>query len=298
MDERAFRRRRFLIVHNTSAGRGRRDVLDGVCARLAASNALTTVVQADCAETDRRLVTDAGHSGQFDAIVAAGGDSTIRGVASGLVGTEMPLGIIPIGTGNVLAEEIGLARTPEAVARCLLRGRTIPISSGHAGGSLFLSMVGAGFDARVLRRLEMDWKHRIGKLAYGWPIVRELSHPPQPFRANIDGREVACSWLVVTKVSHYAGSFIIAPQQQLSAPGFHAMIARAETRRDMASILARIPLRSIARHPLVEVVACRTVEVFGGQGVPFQIDGEPLDADALKITTSAEKLHLIVPEGY
>ncbi len=298
MDERAFRRRRFLIVHNTLAGRGRRDVLDSVCARLAASHALTTVVQADCAETDRRLVTDACHSGQFDAIVAAGGDSTIRGVASGLVGTEMPLGIIPIGTGNVLAEEIGLAKTPGAVARYLLSGRTIPIFSGHAGDALFLSMVGAGFDARVLRRLEMDWKHRIGKLAYSWPILHELSQQPQPFRASIDGRDVTCNWLVVTKVSHYAGSFIIAPQQQLSAPAFHAMIAKAETRRDMASILARIPMRAIARHPLVEVVACREVEVFGGQGVPLQIDGEPLDADALKITTSDEKLHLIVPENY
>ena len=285
-------------MHITSAGRGRRDVLDGVCARLAASNALTTVVQADCAETDRRLVTDACLSDQFDAIVAAGGDSTIRGVASGLVGTKMPLGIIPIGTGNVLAEEIGLVRTPEAVARCLLHGRTIPISSGQAGDSLFLSMVGAGFDARVLRRLEMDWKHRVGKLAYGWPIVRELCEQPRTFRARIDGRDVLCSWLVVTKVSHYAGSFIIAPQQQLSTPGFHVLIARAETRRDMASILTRIPMRSIARHPLVYVVACRTVEVFGGQGVPIQIDGEPLDVDALKITTSAEKLHLIVPESY
>lgn len=296
MDERALERRRFLIVHNTAAGRGRRELLDAVCGHLASANAVTTVVQADCAETDRRLVMDACDSGQFDAIVAAGGDSTVRGVACGLVGRGLPLGIIPIGTGNVLAEEIGLARTPAAIAGCLLRGGTVPHLPGRAGNTLFLSMVGAGFDARVLSHLDMGWKHRLGKLAYGWPLVRELYETPRHFRAIIDGREVSCAWLVVTKVARYAGSFIIAPQQKLSAPGFHAMIISARTRRDMASVLAAVPLRSLARHPLVQIIACREAEVPGGQGVQLQVDGEPLSSDGMKIGYAAEKLHLIVPE--
>ena len=296
MDDRASQRRRFLIVYNPAAGRGRRDMLDDVCARLAAAQALVTVEQADCTEADQQLVTEASRSGRFDAIIAAGGDSTIRGVASGLAGAELPLGIIPIGTGNVLAEEIGLTRTPQAVAACLLTGATIPVMPGRAGNQLFLEMVGAGFDARVLQRLDMRWKHCLGKLAYAWPILGALAQRPRSFRVRVDGRELSCTWLVVTKVAHYAGSFIIAPRQRLSEPGFHAVIVSAETRREMAGVLVSVPFRLAGRHPGVEVVACRDVEVPAGQDVPFQIDGEPLDAASLKISTSGEVLRLIVPE--
>lgn len=296
MNHRASQRRRFLIVHNASAGRRRRDTLDQVCARLVAAGALVTVEQADCAETDRSVVTEARHSGRFDAIVAAGGDSTIRGVASGLVGTDLPLGIVPIGTGNVLAEEIGLGRTPDAIAACLLAGPIIAVTPGLAGDELFLAMAGAGFDARVLKRLDTGWKQRVGKLAYGGPILGELAHRPRRFRAVLDGREVSCTWLIVTKAAHYAGSFIIAPRQRLTALDFHAMVVTAETRRAMAGVLAAIPMGLARRHPLVELVSCCEVELPPGQDVPVQIDGEAIGSTPMKIRSSGANLRLIVPE--
>ena len=76
----------------------------------------------------RLAVRKAAESGSYDAIVAAGGDGTIRHAAAALIGTDMPLGIIPVGTGNVLAHEIGLARTPDAIARMLLEG---PVAKGR-----------------------------------------------------------------------------------------------------------------------------------------------------------------------
>ena len=72
----------------------------------------------------RLAIRKAAESGRYDAVIAAGGDGTIRQVAATLIGTDMPLGIIPVGTGNVLAHEIGLARTPAVASRACSKGRS------------------------------------------------------------------------------------------------------------------------------------------------------------------------------
>jgi diacylglycerol kinase (ATP) len=287
-------RRRFLIVHNPVAGRGRRRVLDEVCGLLASAGAIVTVEQADGAVADQSIVAEARRSGLYDVVVAAGGDSTIRGVAAELAGGEIPLGIIPIGTGNVLAEEIGLVRKSRAIADCLLYGAAQPITPGLANGMRFFEMASAGFDVDVLSKLDMGWKHRIGKLAYGWPIVNRLSQPPRPFEIVVDGQSRTCTWVIVTKVAHYGGAFVIAPQQQLSASSFHAVVVTASTRREMAGVLIAIASGRANRHPLIESIRCTAASV-STSDVPVQIDGEPCGISPLNVTLDTARLWLIVP---
>lgn len=290
-------RTRFLFVHNTSAGLARGRLLAEVCACLAAAGATVAVERADGFEADRRLAAEAARTRAVDAVVAAGGDSTIRGVARGLVGTDMPLGIIPIGTGNVLAEELRLARNPQAVSSFLLDGDVVRVSPGVANGEIFLSMAGAGFEVDVLHRLDMGLKCRIGKRAYVEPTWRELWSRRRRFEALVDGRIYPCTWLIVTKSAHYAGSFVIAPRQRLTGPGFHAVIIDATSPPALASVLAAIGLGWAERHPLVKVLACRNVTVAAGQDVRFQLDGEPLEGSALKISPSRDALALITPSS-
>lgn len=288
------KRNRFLVVHNASAGLERRRLLDQVCAALTAAGAAVTVKAADGLEHDRRLAAEAAKANAFDAVVAAGGDSTIRGVAGGLVGTGVPLGIIPIGTGNVLAEELRLARTPPAMCRYLIHGDAAEVLPGNANGELFLSMASAGFDVDVLQRLDMRLKRRIGKLAYTWPTLRELWFRRRRFEALVDGHAYPCTWLIVARTAHYAGSFVIAPRQRLTAPGFHALIVDASGPA-LASVLVAIGLGLAERHPRVRLVRCGSVAVPAGQGVAFQLDGEPMEAPALEVSASREALSLIMP---
>lgn len=288
-------RKRFLIIHNAIAGMRRRGLLHDVCYELKALGAELTLVSADSLEADRQLAEEAVSSGKYDAVIAAGGDSTVRGVTSGLRGSHIPLGIIAIGTGNVLAEEIRIRSNPQRLARNLMYGPAVSVSGGEANGTFFLVMAGAGFDAHVLARLNVKWKRRLGKLAYTMPLLRELAHKPTFFSVEIDGETHKCNWLIVTKVSRYGGPFRLVPGQKLWHDGFHAVLINARSRMALVKIIFALARGQIAVHPNVTVLPCQRVVVPRQPGVPTQLDGETFGNVAMDIQPSSSTVDIIFP---
>lgn len=282
-------------MHNASAGLQRQRLLDQVRAALTSAGAATSLEAADSIWADRHLAAAAAQTGEYDAIVAAGGDSTIRGVASGLIGTGTPLGIIPIGTGNVLAEELGLRRSAEVIAESLLYGDAVQVRPGIANSEPFICMASAGFDVEILKRLDLNSKRRMGKFAYVRPTLSQLWSRPRRFEVKVDGRSHVCTWAVVMKGSHYAGSFVLAPQQKLTDPAHSAVLIDGSGPVALAGVMIAIGSGLVARHPLVKVLACRNVIIPAGQGIAFQLDGEPIDVGSLEIATSREPLAVITP---
>ncbi len=288
-------RQRIFVIHNAIAGMRRRWLLRHVCRELEAAGAELTVVAADSLEMDIRLASDAAASGDYDAVVAAGGDSTVRGTGTGLCGSSIPLGIIPIGTGNVLAEEIRFRGRPRTVARHLLYGPAVPIHAGRANGSFFLAMAGAGFDARVLARLNTWWKRRLGKLAYVWPVLSELARTPSVFEAVIDGQHHRCTWLIIAKAARYGGPFLLTRRQALEKAGFHAVIIDARTRVGLMGVIVAIALGLAERHRDVRIVPCHRVHIPRQPGVPVHLDGETSGETPLEVEPAALPVHLIYP---
>lgn len=288
-------RRRLLVVRNREAGVERRRIVSKVCRALAARGAELTIVDAGSAEEDRRIAAAAVGSGAYDAVVAAGGDSTVRGVARGLMNSALPLGVIPAGTGNVLAGEIGCTRRVDALVDQLMYGPSTPVAAGLANGEPFLLMASAGFDARVLERLNLGWKRRLGKLAYVWPVARELMQVPPLFEACIDGRTYRCAWLIVTRSSRYAGAFRLVRTGLLQSRQCQAVVVKAEGRLALLSVLLAIAAGRAERHPLVEVLPCRKAEVSDAERVGAQVDGEPLACRTLAVASAEDELNLILP---
>ena len=99
-------------------------------------------------------------------MVVAGGDGTVNETINGLARSGLPLALIPLGTANVLAAEIGLQTDPAAVARCVAFGQPRPIALGAANGRRFILMAGAGFDANVVAGVSVPMKRWLGKGAY------------------------------------------------------------------------------------------------------------------------------------
>lgn len=136
-------------------------------------------------------------AGGADLVVVAGGDGTVREVATAMAGSGVPLGIVPLGTANLFARNLGLPlrRHREAVRRAL-HGTPVPVDlgrvrlttlTGQVHDQAFLVLVGLGHDAETVARTRESLKHRVGWLAYFEPGMRRLGSPLLPMTLALDG---------------------------------------------------------------------------------------------------------------
>jgi len=285
-----------LVIFNPAAGSRRRRRLARALHVLGPGVALAETSGPGDA---RRLAAEAAAGGQ-DCVVAAGGDGTIAEVAAGLMGTEAALGILPFGTANVLALELGLPLGPEAAARVIAAGRETMIhpglARGPAGERLFVQMLGAGLDAAVVHALPAGLKRALGKGAYVWQTLRELGrHGFPPLRFSADGGEwEEASSLVVTKGRLYAGRHLVAPGASPREPGFSLLVQWRGGRGRALLAGAMLPLDRLHRLPFIALRRCATVEIEGA-GVLTQCDGDRGPALPLRIADAPAPLRLRIP---
>ena len=117
------------------------------------------------------------------------------------------------------------------------------------------------------------------------------------FEVAIDGRIMDATWLVVTRVSLYGGSFVIADSRALSDDGFHTIVTTAESRRAFVSVLVSIARRHHALRRDVTIVACKHVRFCGEPEIATQLDGEHISSSAREVAVSEDTLAVIVPRA-
>lgn len=292
-------RARFLLVSNRLAGLTSSRLVAESVAILRAAGASVVHAQPDSVTEARRLASEAAREGQVDAVIAAGGDGTIRQIASALLGTSMPLAVIPVGTGNVLAHEIGLRRTPDEVAAMILAGRSLRLALPRANGEPFLLMASAGLDARIVAALDQHLKSHVGKAAYMTPVLNAIGGPADRLEADVDGQRIGARWAIVTNAAHYGGAFVLSPRKTIARPGLLAVLFKAKTRADLVSAMisiARGRLQARCRQQGdVEMIPCTRVTIRSESAVPTQIDGDVLGRTPLQVETATDCVQLIVP---
>ncbi len=267
-----------VIVFNPVAGRRRAYLLWRVLDVLVANG-----VRLQLAETTRpghaeALARDAVRRGA-EMVVAAGGDGTIAEVANGLIGSTTRLGVIPLGTANVLAHELGLPFGPRAVAAALAFGRTTTIWPGIAKGAdgerLFVQMVGVGFDAQVVRHLPFALKKLLGKGAYVLQSLREMvRYPFPPIHLRIDELETKAASVIVSKGRLYGGNFRLAPNARSGEPGFSVVLFDHAGPAAALMYGAALPLNLLGKAPGVRHLRAATISIVGNQRLPIQTDGD------------------------
>ena len=286
-------RRRFLLVHNPIAGMAGRRLLDRVVGALEAKGA--TVVRAAPGNGGPDL-TPLNHE-SFDAVIAAGGDGTFRLLAK-MLGPRLPIGFLPMGTGNVLAHEIGLPAGPAALADVFLDGPAIGIEGARANGEPFFLMAGAGFDGDVIQRLDSSLKRRIGKAAYIGPVLGALAGGGEELAVEVDGREHRAGWAVVANARSYGGAFVIAPKADLSQAGLYAVLFHSRSRLVRLRQLLALGAGVLRHDPSVETTPCRRVVIGSSKPVPVEIDGDPFATTPLVVEAGGPRATLIVPPQY
>lgn len=252
--------RRILIIFNPTAGPARRCAarLNAVVAELEQRGCAPEVRCTRAPGDAERLASEAEPG--FDLIVAAGGDGTVNEVVNGLFGGSRQFAILPLGTGNVLANEIGMPRDPRRLAEVIADGQAKPIWPGRAGRRLFVAMAGIGFDAEVLAALDSNLKRRFGKPAFAWAILVSLwRYRRRQFVVDPGAHRVASA--IVTKGRLYAGRFVIAPDADIADPLFHVLLFKRAGRLAILRYLLAMILGTLHRLPEVSVVTARRVAI-------------------------------------
>jgi YegS/Rv2252/BmrU family lipid kinase len=256
---------------------------------------------AEIVETTRhgegmKAIAEAAQSGSFDAVVAAGGDGTVHDAAEGLVGHSVPLGIIPMGTGNVFARELNLPHSPDGLARALLRGETRAIPVGQVNGRPFLFVVGIGFDAEAVRVFEREGNRAWGRAGYVWPVLRALSSDQdRTLRVRTQSGESEAQWVIVTRVKRYAGDLMLIPQADLHQERLYVLRIAGRGPLNRIRQLSALALGLLRKDPGVCVEAVTWLRIDGDPMAPVQIDGEVLAALPLEIGLHPERLSFIFP---
>lgn len=291
-------RRTFLLIHNPMAGRRGDRLVRKVVRILECQNAVVTQVTETTVAGASKKVALLLRENSFDAVLVAGGDGTIRAAAEQLAGHDVPMGIIPAGTGNVLAVEIGLPFAPQDLAHLLMAGPVIDVTGAHIDGKPFFLMAGVGFDGHVIHNLNLAVKQRIGKLAYVWPILCALRAKPYPLKVTIDSTDYAPTWLILTRVSHYAGKFILAPDVDLRTGRMTAVLFNARTRLGRLRELLMLALGRLHQGKQVEQLSCDSVSVTAERPTLVEADGDALGTTPVAFNNGLAKMRLIVPQAY
>ncbi len=274
-------RRSFLLIRNATAGRTGRPLVDQVISELRRAGA--SVVEDGGAEPSGMPIPP-DYAKQFDAAIAAGGDGTMRAAAIRLMETDLPLGIIPQGTGNVLAHEIQLPKSPKALAHVLMSGPARKIDGARINGEPFFLMAGIGFDAELVKRLDYASKRTFGKAAYTRPVLKVLMGMALPvLNVEIDGVKKTASWVIAANGERYGGWFRLTGKAGLGKDGLAFVLVKSQTRASLLSALAALPLGRFDRHRDVEIIEGRRASVTCDRSVSVQADG-----DLLAVTTPVE----------
>ena len=229
-------------------------------------------------------------------IVAAGGDGTVNEVANGLAGSMRPLALLPLGTANVLAHEIGLPPGPEALAALIADAEPRPIWPGRVGDRLFVAMAGIGFDAEVISRVDNRLKRRFGKFAFAVAIARTLwRHRPSGLVVRADGSTFRAASVVITKGRFYAGRFRIAPGVRAADPLLQIVLFRHGSRPAVLRCLAAMCCGRLHRLRDVSIFATREVSLDGAEPSLVEADGEIAGRLPVTVGIAAQPLLLLQP---
>ena len=288
-------RRSFHFIANPLAGRGRNALVAEVIAIVRAAGAearTSTAVGESGALTEARAIA---HARSAEVIVAAGGDGTIRLAAKAVAGTRVALGVIPLGTGNVLAHEVGLPRDAKGIAKHLLHGTARTVKTATANGELFLLMAGVGFDGRVIGGLNHAWKNRLGKLAYVPPLLAALSCKADVLAIDIDGRPHQAAWVVVANARCYGGAFVMAPGTSILTPGLEVVLFRGKHLAHRVVELTKLGSGGITRSESILTLPGRKITITSANPVPSQIDGDAFATTPLTISADGPDVSLIIP---
>jgi len=303
--------RNALLIHNPNAGyggSGRRRKLDEAC-RILALGGIETDLQETRAPGEATAMAHRASVEGRQLVIACGGDGTLNEIVNGLAvqqnGHRLPLALLPGGTANVLAKEIGLPWDIPAAAEKLVHGEIKEIALGLATpikepskALYFLSVAGAGPDGMIVYSIDLDLKARLGIFAYWWQGARQVFRYKFPhFRVVSGEKKLDVSLVVVGRTKHYGGPFRITDEADLYADQFEFMGLTTRSGFRYLSYLPTLWAGKLRGTEGVHYWKANSIvcEPLDSNPVYAQVDGEPLARLPVEFKIVPRALKLLVP---
>jgi len=257
---------------------------------------LTTSLENAC-----ELATDAAIDYDCAMVVVVGGDGTVREVAHGLEGSDKPLLIVPHGTENLLANELGFDEKLKTIIRTFEAEYIRPLDLGSANGRCFTSIAGFGFDGEVVKRVSEQRAGHIDHFDYFWPIWRTFwNYKFDPMKVEVDGEEIfdGPGLVFVGNISRYAVGLQVLHYADFGDGLLDVCVYKCASQLH----LVKHSLMTVLKHH------ADTSDVIYRQGknilvssetdsVMTEIDGDPGPTLPVQIKVIPQAVNCIVPEG-
>jgi YegS/Rv2252/BmrU family lipid kinase len=243
------------------------------------------------------------------AVLVAGGDGTIHEVVNGLVGSDTAMGVLPVGTGNVWAKEIGLPTLTLTqsdrlltAARMLVDGEVRWVDVGRAGNKYFLNCAGVGFDSTVIAQIEPRTRatKQLGTLAYlsaGIWIARDFGGVRST--VVIDGYTIRTKIIMVfvSNIRYQSGLFKLTPEARVDDGLLDIRIFKGMGPAWVMRHLAGVFTHRHLRDPMVAHYQGRRVTIYTAEPFPTQLDGDPVGMTPISLEVVPRALRVLVPRA-
>ena len=259
-------------------------------------------------ENDAQRITELtgeAADAHYDVVIASGGDGTISRVVNGLARTETALGVLPTGTGNAWATEMGIPvsklftrRALLEAADVLLRSEIRQVDLGTAGDNYFLMWAGVGLDAKVTEEVSWELRRHIGNLATwitGVQVARE--YPGTPAAISVDGKIIHKQFIltVIGNAQSYAGAVRMTPIARMDDGLLDVCVFKGKGFSDTLRHLVNIFSQTHMVSPDVEYYQGEKIYIEAQEPLPVHLDGDPMGHTPMEFGVAPKSLRVILP---
>lgn len=290
---------RIHVIWNPIAGNGEGartfSLLDARIRELGISYSQAESMYAGHAVELAKQALDGGHG----LIIAVGGDGTVREVAGVLIGTDVPLGIIPSGTGNDLARPLRIPRDPLSALDVALSGIKRCMDAGTANGELFFNIAGFGFDVDVLDYTEIyKKKYRNGSLAYLRGLlaaIKGLKLRKTRIETDEGAFEQNVLMLAVANGTHFGGGMCVAPTADPFDGAFDVCVAHDVNKLTLLRLLPKFMKGSHLGLPYITYFRTKRLTAVCEPVSRIEVDGEVMDGTPVTFEVVPAAISVMVP---
>ncbi len=244
----------------------------------------------------RQIAAQAVRDG-VEVIIAAGGDGTLNEVINGIGRAPVRLGILPVGTMNVFATEIGIPLgNLEAAWKVIEQGKVISVDLPRANDTHFIQLAGVGLDAEVVRKTTADSKRALGPLSYLLTLVQVAAHkPPHILLEAEGGRLREGSFALIGNGRLYGGPFPVFKRANLQDGLLDVLVFENQSHWDVVRYFQAIAFGTHPELPDVEYFQTSSLKVTSSGDVPVELDGEIAGMLPCVFSIESQKLLVIAP---